>query len=547
MSQKSVGNSKKNLVLSLLIIVAISIIFKMFLIDFSTFPNEDAIGHILRGIGHTNGNFEPIAAKTLGWSIFLSPFFSLIDSENFLDYANLAKILSVIISIASIFAVYKLGRKFFPQKYALVVASLFAFEPHLNYNSVQGITEPLYILIFIISFYFILNKNTKFQYISFILVGMLWWIRWPGIIMLIVISIIFFYNAKISGKSLAKYALCIGLFLLIVSPMLNNRYEEFGDTLHFEMGSNFFTGEFSKLQSKDTTDFEYSAIDFVNERGILEFFDRFVLTGIFNVLEQLVRIAFPYLIILLPLGIIFSFRAFDQDSRMIKSNWILILVTLSAMVVTFAVIPERRFLYYLFPFLIILATIPIQRLIEYGLSTFSFSKKQKNYSLIIILTIIIILSSTFMLRYDTEDAFEQEEKLIFAEFLMTNFSGKIIDSGNSLQGIFYVKLSDAKFRDVGSNGVMENILKDDKLEKISLSGNSLEDFILNGERYDLKYIAINQDGVTEIWYPYLNKIFDNEENYPFLKKIVDSRDLGLTQLKVKVFEIDYEKFHQNSS
>jgi len=329
--------------------------------------------------------------------------------------------------------------------------------------------------------------------------------------------------------------------------MLNNRYEEFGDPLHFEMGSNFFTGEFSKLQSKDTTDFEYSAIDFVNERGILEFFDRFVLTGIFNVLEQLVRIAFPYLIILLPLGIIFSFRAFDQDSRMIKSNWILILVTLSAMVVTFAVIPERRFLYYLFPFLIILATIPIQRLIEYGLSTFSFSKKQKNYSLIIILTIIIILSSTFMLRYDTEDAFEQEEKLIFAEFLMTNFSGKIIDSGNSLQGIFYVKLSDAKFRDVGSNGVMENILKDDKLEKISLSGNSLEDFILNGERYDLKYIAINQDGVTEIWYPYLNKIFDNEENYPFLKKIVDSRDLGLTQLKVKVFEIDYEKFHQNSS
>ena len=53
--------------------------------------------------------------------------------------------------------------------------------------------------------------------------------------------------------------------------------------------------------------------------------------------------------------------------------------------------------------------------------------------------------------------------------------------------------------------------------------------------------------VKDLKNPYLNKIFDNEENYPFLKKIVDSRDLGLTQLKVKVFEIDYEKFHQNSS
>jgi len=549
MSQKYVEISKKRIALSLLIVVAISIIFKMYLIDFSTFPSEDAIGHILHGIGHTNGNFEPIPAKTLGWSIFLSPFFSLMDSENFLEYSNLAKILSVIISISSIFAIYKLGRRFFPQKYALVVASLFAFEPHLNYNSVQGLTEPLYILIFIVSFYFILSQNPRFQYISFVLVGILWWIRWPGIIMLIVISIIFFYNSKISTKSFAKYALCIGLFLLIVSPMLINRNNEFGDPLYFDMGSKFFTGEFSTLQSEDTVDLEYSAIDFINEKGIFEFFDRFLLTGIVNVLEQLARIAFPYLIILLPLGIIFSFRAFDQNSKFIKSNWILILVTLGAMVVTFAVIPERRFLYYLFPFLIIFATIPIQRLVEYGLSTFSFSNKQKNYSLIVILAIVIILSSTFMLRYDTEDSFEQKEKLIFAEFLMNNLSGKIVDSGNSLEGMSYAKLSDVntEFRDVGSNGMFKNILKDDKLEQISLSGNSLEDFILNGERYELKYISINKDGVTEIWYPYLNKIFNNEEKYPFLKKIVDSRDLGLTHFDVKVFEIDYEKFHQLKS
>ena len=47
------------------------------------------------------------------------------------------------------------------------------------------------------------------------------------------------------------------------------------------------------------------------------------------------------------------------------------------MIITFSVIPERRFLYYLLPFLIIFATIPIQRLIEYGLSTFSFTTKAK--------------------------------------------------------------------------------------------------------------------------------------------------------------------------
>lgn len=548
MQLESIETSNKKIIISLLIIAGISIIFKMYLIDFSTFPNEDAIGHILHGIGHTNGNFEPIPAKTLGWSIFLAPFFSFIDSDNFLDYSNLAKILSVSISVSSIFVMYKFGRKFFSQKYALVVACLFAFEPHLNYNSVQALTEPLYILIFIISFYFILNQNSRYQYyLSFVFVGLLWWVRWPGIIMLIIVSIIFFYNSKISAKSFSKYLLCIGLFLLIVSPMLINRNNEFDNPLYFDMGNKFFTGEFSTLQSNDTIELEYSALDFINEKGILEFFDRFVLTGILNVMEQLMRIAFPYLIILLPLGIVFSFRVFDQNSKFIKSNWILILITLSAMVITFAVIPERRFLYNLFPFLIIFATIPIQRLIEYGLSTFSFSQKQKNVSLLIILGIIIILSSTFMLRYDSEDSFEQKEKILFAEFLMENFSGKIVDSGNSLEGISYAKLSDKniRFRDVGQNEEFENVLVDDELEQVSLSGNSMKDFIHNAAKNELKYISINGEGVTEIWYPYLNEVFEKEDNYPFLNKIVDSKDLGLVQFEVKVFEINYEKFYQS--
>ena len=300
MKQESIEISKKKVITSLLIIVGISIILKMYLIDFSTFPNEDAIGHILHGIGHTNGHFDPIPAKTLGWSIFLSPFFSIMDSDNFLDYSNLAKILSVSISISTIFVMYKLGRKFFSQKYALVVASLFAFEPHLNYNSVQALTEPLYILIFVVSFYFILNQNTRYHYyLSFLFVGILWWIRWPGIIMLIVVSIIFFYNSKISTKNISKYILCLGLFLLIVSPMLINRNNEYGDPLYFDLGSNFFTGEFSTLQSQDTANFQYSALDFINDNGILEFFDRFVFSGILNIFESLVRISFPYLIILL--------------------------------------------------------------------------------------------------------------------------------------------------------------------------------------------------------------------------------------------------------
>ena len=152
-----------------------------------------------------------------------------------------------------------------------------------------------------------------------------------------------------------------------------------------------------------------------------------------------------------------------------------------------------------------------------------------------------------MLRYDSEDSFEQKEKILFAEFLMENLSGKIVDSGNSLEGRSYAKLSDEniRFRDVGQNEGFENVLVDDELEQVSLSGNSMKDFMHNAEKNELKYISINGEGVTEIWYPYLNKVFEKEDNYPFLNKIIDSKDLGLVQFEVKVFEINYEKFYQS--
>jgi hypothetical protein len=77
---------------------------------------------------------------------------------------------------------------------------------------------------------------------------------------------------------------------------------------------------------------------------------------------------------------------------------------------------------------------------------------------------------------------------------------------------------------------------------INISGSSLDEFILKGEKENLRYIAINQDGATEIWYPFLSDIYYNEQQYSYLKKIVDTNELGFIKFKVKVFEIDYDKF-----
>ena len=154
---KKLSLTKKNVAIIIILISVISLGLKLYTIDFGVSPVEDTYGYVLRALAHNSGDFSEHPRKTLGWSIIISPFYNLIDSDSFLDYVNTARFLSITISLISITAMYLLARKFFDQKYSLCAASFLAFEPHLNYNSGHGLSEPLYILIFIISFYFIIN------------------------------------------------------------------------------------------------------------------------------------------------------------------------------------------------------------------------------------------------------------------------------------------------------------------------------------------------------------------------------------------------------
>ena len=79
---------------------------------------------------------------------------------------------------------------------------------------------------------------------------------------------------------------------------------------------------------------------------------------------------------------------------------------------------------------------------------------------------------------------------------------------------------------------------------ISLSANSMKEFIEIADKNNLKYISIKQEFVTDIWYPYFSDVYDNEEKYPFLETIVDYEELGFNDLKIKILEINYEKFNK---
>ena len=357
---------------------------------------------------------------------------------------NIARILSIAVSTITILPMYILARRFFDEKYSLVASCLFAFEPHLINNSTLGLSEPLFILAIILTTVFILQKNHGWYfYMSFLLAGMTWWIRVNGFITLVILSIIFFIVYKSNSKNFAKYLLCIAVFVLVASPMLIQKYDQFDDPLYFAISNNYFIGDDIRHFALNTKHIEYSASDYIQDNGIIGFLERFGLTGLGSMASTLLKMLFPYLIVLVPFGILFSLRSFAQDKDYIKSIWVLMLITLGSVVMQFSIVADMRFIYHIFPFLIILSTITIHRVVKYGLSTFSFSDKQKNFFLVSIICVVIILSATFTLKADTPDKLLNQERIEFSKILTQKFNGKMIGVGDSIRLLTYTQLQDS--------------------------------------------------------------------------------------------------------
>jgi hypothetical protein len=539
---------QKHIVLCLILICAISLSFKLYLVDFSVPVNSDNLAYALNAIAHSNGDFTQPPHRGIGWSIFLSTFFSFVDSDNFLDYSNLSRIVSISVATSSIFLIYGVARKFFDERYSLVTSCLFAFLPHLNHNSIMGLSEPIFILTILASFYFILNNKLKFVTISFILVGFAYWIRLNGLIIFIVISLVYLLTFKKSQNFLRNYGIGVIFFILVLSPMLIQKYEQYGDPFYSSYQGSMFSENYEQLESNLLSNTKSSAFDYIQNHGIAAFFDNFLLGGFVNSLNILFQLSIPYLFILLPFGVLFSLRAFDQKSQYIKANWIFIISSILLMSVIISIVPEKRFLFFLMPFLVIFSVIPIQRVTEYGLNTFSFSRKQKDIFLIIVLIIVIILSGLFTLRYEKPDHTLENEKFDFSQYALQNLDGNALrDYGGSTDYTTDVVLvHDNNFRDFKIDYWIDKTeRKKYEFREIGVYGESIEDLILNGEGSDLKYLISNNK--KTFYYSFVDDVYHNEKNFPYLIKVFDSEEYGYQKLKIKVFEIDYEKFHELDS
>ncbi len=534
----------QKIIVLLILVVVISLGLKLYHIDFSIPYNTDNLGYILRGFSHLNGDFNQTPDKGLGWSLFLFPFFNLIESDNLLDYSNLVRIISLAVSSASIPMMYLLSRRFFERKYSLTAVCLFAFEPHLNYYSGIGLAEPLYILAIIGSFYFLISNHSKMIVPALMFSSVIWWTRVNGFVILILTTIVFFIIHKREPKTIKFYLLGLTFFFLIISPMLIQRDSQFGDPLYFWYNDKIFVGSYDELVS-DNMENDGSALGYIQKNGIFSFIERFIFQGIDNTFEILFKLSLPYLIILMPFGIFFSFRAFDQKQNLIWANWIFILGNIIVLIVVISTIPERRFLLLLYPFLIIISVIPIQRLVEYGFSTFSFTKRQKNISLFSILALVLVLSITFTVnQYEQPNVIFENEKLEVSNFMAENLNGVVLDgNGPAFEYVSYVLVNEPhgnfKEKNIADPSMYSSKINPN-FKRSHIYAESIEDLLTAGSIKNLRYIVSNEN--EGFFHKYVNGIYSNEEKYPYLTKIFDSKEEGMEFVKIKIFEIDYEKF-----
>ena len=95
-----------------------------------------------------------------------------------------------------------------------------------------------------------------------------------------------------------------------------------------------------------------------------------------------------------------------------------------------------------------------------------------------------------------------------------------------------------------SSGINEFRNNFENTSSIYISANTLTELIEDGKNFDLKYIPINAD--NNGFNDFLDDVYYNEKNYPYLQKIYDSTELNFKKIKIKIFEINYEKYYELS-
>lgn len=444
-----------------------------------------------------------------GWPTFLSLFFSISNSSNFMDYMVIQRSLTMIISVLTIIPVYFLCVKFFDKKYALFGSALFAFEPRLIQNSLLGNTEPLFVLLTTMVLAFLISQNKKIVYVSFAITALATLVRYEGFLLIIPTSIIFLIRFRKERKIFFKFLFSLSIFILVLLPMTYIRIQTVGQDgfLSQIIDASLYV---SGVEPQD--DSRGSPLPPIEQSN-------FIKRGIVGLIQYGGWMTIPSFIIFLPYGILNIFKKIDYKKLAIIIFIIILLIP--AFYAYGREYDETKYLLVIVPLFCLLSLFTIQRFEN------KF-KKSRLFTLIFLLG--ILLSSVIFLEYKKIDYVHEREAFIIAQNIVKK-TKVINDFYPEAKYVSVATLVESNFP-VLSNSNLPNI-KILSIEKF----NSVENFIELGTDKGLTHLIIDNNENRPVFF---KEIFIHEEKYPYLIKVYDSTKSF--NYKVKIYKIDYQKF-----
>ncbi len=475
-----------------------------------------------------------------GWPVFLSLFFSAVNLENIQAYMDLQRWLTIAISISTIIPLYFLCTKFFGKYFSLLGTALFAFQPRIIENSLLGGNEPLFLFLGVCALTLFLSKNIKMIYASFAVAGLFSLVRYEGLLILIPMTAVFFYRFRFSKTTIAKYAITVGLVLLIILPMAYIRTETLG---YDGLLSNVVAGPkyIENMVSSDES--LWDNLKMSQASGAEKTF-YFMQNGVQNLARNLTISLIPTFSFLVPIGIFFLCRKLDYNKIALIIT--LIVFLLPAFYAYSRDFQEYKYLFILFPIFSVVSMFTLRRI---------FVRFNESSKIFAVFLVGFLIFSVGYLVYFSPDLEHEQEALAIAT-IIKDTTKKI--NGYYPEGVYFihvVKNADLeKFPILSTSQPPHNkvVTYFDWLEYVNdpnaksiladdIEGiNSVEDYIKFGEKSGLTHLVTDGKSAQP---KILNDIFYNEKNYPYLLKQFDSTEHGF-KYHMKIYEIDFQLFEK---
>tara|TARA_B110001454_G_scaffold214366_1_gene234034 strand:+ start:95 stop:1657 length:1563 start_codon:yes stop_codon:yes gene_type:complete len=450
-------------------------------------------------------DFPNYSPSQSGWGEFLSLFFMNFRSDNFIDYMDLQRTISVILSAITVIPIYFICKKFFNNYYSLIGALIFAFEPRIIINSTLGISEPLYILAISLGILFFLSSNKKWIYCSFSFFAWATIIRPEGLFWFLGFSIIYFVQFRKKSKDLLKYIIPLLIFLLILSPFVYHR-------IQVEETDAIIGRIIIELSNYDNNQLKTDGDNLVSYGP--NWFSGIKLFG---------WTLIPIFIIFIPIGLIPIFRHFHYPNYLLIISSLIISMPI---LYSTSIAPDTRYVLALFPIFCIISVFGIKWICDNFLN-------KKIISLIIVIG--IMSSSSIFLDIKKIDFSEDKEAYQISQIIINDIKG--VNEGPSLIKYLSIVELENKWPIKETSGEYE---KKYDIKTISTSEYDTLEELLIAEESNITHLIVDKNQNNP---QYILDLLNNEKKYSFLLKEFDSKEFNYNYM-AKVYKIDYNIFKE---